>query len=315
MRTHSRSFQEYLLVFAVPVILIISACGVTFRWGGGQNPVDISKYWIVYRQYDIEDPARGGIVFLDARKQTTPYPSNSLMDYPIVHDDKKEILFNDIYGFRSFNYIGKMSLWTAGEQCADHRFYGRLRWDSGDNALLAITTQLDWEKRINESKIVSLDIPTCTIERTYYSETGSVSFQDPHNSGGRIVFTQWKVDGYRIMLVDLQTSREREIGRGLGAAWSPDGTMIAYTGGEGIHLWDAQSGEDRRIVELSDPVPDSEDLKYYDIWPPMANWAGDSNTLIFHVEEQDTYCIYTYELETDAKTQILCGGLNPDFID
>jgi len=88
-------------------------------------------------------------------------------------------------------------------------------------------------------------------------------------------------------VVSLDGTKSRVIVGASGPAWSPNGRLLAYRGGDGIHVWNPATGEDRLIdrdvgFDLA-WSPDGRSLAYVQGWMyllyPAAESTGDIRTV------------------------------------
>ena len=126
-----------------------------------------------------------------------------------------------------------------------------------------------------------------------------------------------------IYIRNLKTGEERNIGEGRYPVWSGDGQWLAYTGRDGIYIFQNQpSAEPRRLVTLEGPDPDkgksvywfnaSAPMRYY---PPVVSWSPDGQWLVYHtysrLGETAQYSIYKVNVNTGETVKIIDDGMSP----
>jgi len=117
-----------------------------------------------------------------------------------------------------------------------------------------------------------------------------------------------------IIIKNLETGEETEIGYGVGPSWSPDGQWLAYTARDGIYVTRPDGSDSRRVVDYRSPaksVPVPPHGNVWRDWPPYPEWSPDGQWLVYHLWENEQYNIHKLNIETGEDVVIFEGGLYP----
>lgn len=127
-----------------------------------------------------------------------------------------------------------------------------------------------------------------------------------------------------IVIREMSTGIERTIGIGDYPAWSRDSHWIAYTGTDGIYIYNVLEKLEPRRVILYPNLFDKRDRTYTarDYWeiPPEVSWSPDGKWLVYHKWTGTDYhtgiypsdnAIYKLNLETGEEIKVIDGGMYP----
>ncbi len=129
-----------------------------------------------------------------------------------------------------------------------------------------------------------------------------------------------------IILRELASGKERRIGIGDYPAWSRDGHWVAYTGKDGLYVFNVLEGEEAQLaVVYRNPYPGHENSPTfeggdYPRIPPEVSWSPDGKWLVYHRWTGTKYetgvdpyynAIYKLNIETGEEIKILDGGMYP----
>lgn len=143
-----------------------------------------------------------------------------------------------------------------------------------------------------------------------------------------VVYARQGDDLYRnrfLVLRNIESGEETEIGEGDFPAWSRDGQQIAYTGPDGIYIVSIeQPGVPKRILKYLNPfdelLPTYSVLGDYYKIPIEPSWSPDGFWLVYHKwQGEDPYTgispvhntIYKLNIETGEEIKIIDGGMYP----
>jgi hypothetical protein len=146
---------------------------------------------------------------------------------------------------------------------------------------------------------------------------------------------QWPPSNH-IVIREIITGEEKIVGEGMFPAWSPDGRWLAYTGRDGIYLFEVASDEEpKRLVAVQRPDRDG-NLAVHHVdpyslyYPPTVSWSPDGQWLVYHdfnekldkeissrpfflqfQPRSQPYSIYKVSISTGEKIKLMDGGINP----
>jgi len=130
-----------------------------------------------------------------------------------------------------------------------------------------------------------------------------------------------------IVVRDLETGEERDLGNGNFPVWSRDGDWLAFTGTDGIYVF--QNNPDTlpiRLISMENVGPNVGAPVYqYDqyngYFPPIASWSPDGQWIVYHVclemESVDGggwvkhYSIIKTNVETGETVELADNGVSP----
>ncbi|GAB4503857.1 MAG: hypothetical protein Fur0043_08500 [Anaerolineales bacterium] len=128
----------------------------------------------------------------------------------------------------------------------------------------------------------------------------------------------------RVLFVkDIGDGNERIIGEGNFPMWSRDGKWLAYTGPDGIYVYNiSENVQPRRVVIYLHPgnIAFPLYLGGTEHIPPEVSWSSDGKWLVYHkwigteqtsIVDPNSYAIYKLNLETGEETKIIDGGMYP----
>jgi hypothetical protein len=178
-------------------------------------------------------------------------------------------------------------------------------------------------------RIQLLDLDEGLAVQTYLTTTG-VSLNVGSNALHETSLVYQRIrqqEGSTAELVLLSTETEQETillnkeGMLSSPAIAPDGLLVAYTAGDGIHIVGVDGEEPRRVVEACvEWTQEGDGSRWWDSWPPAASWSPDGQWLIYHrctlpcsqrCRNVKDYSIFKINLETGEEKLLVEGGLNP----
>lgn len=119
-----------------------------------------------------------------------------------------------------------------------------------------------------------------------------------------------------IIKINLMTMEEDELAEGVNPMWSPDGTMLAYIGFDGLYIFEIESNSSRLLVKSSYFDPKIND---FTIYTPQPRWSPDGKSLVYHHcgEDNCSYqntSIYKVRVEDGYAEKIYTGGKFPTWM-
>jgi TolB protein len=98
-------------------------------------------------------------------------------------------------------------------------------------------------------------------------------------------------DGSGVWIVNIDGTDDKRIDDGWGAQWSTDGKTIAYTKGNALMAYDVETGQIREALPQGD-----HDFRsiYYNM-----NWSPDSSRLAFKARTQNDYALASIDMAGD----------------
>ncbi len=167
-------------------------------------------------------------------------------------------------------------------------------------------------------RIVTIDPLLCEVVETVYDfgYSESALAYPALSSKGLLAVGVPDHRGYytRILVIDIETGEEVEMGYGVGMAWSPDGEWLAYTTYQGIMV--ARSDGSKKRLVLSEgfarqdlPIPIAGDV--WSFWPPYPAWSPDGKWLVFHLWDGRQFNIYKLNVQTEEKQLVYRNGVYP----
>jgi WD40 repeat protein len=137
-------------------------------------------------------------------------------------------------------------------------------------------------------KIIIFNLDTCKeIKRiiNYEGHLGSyniygISFQHSTQTllFGRVV-NPYKNPNYQIIKYILLTGTEEVIAEGINPSWSPDGSIIAFIGPDGIYIIGSDDPQARLLVKDEITNTKMDDIS---IFKPILRWSPDGKWIVVH---------------------------------
>ena len=190
-----------------------------------------------------------------------------------------------------------------------------------------VLTPIDWTGGVRDKPTVSLVDPlTCEVVKDVYQhepvESGDgadiILVQPALSVDDLLAVGLWtferSISYTRILVVDLTTGDEVEVGEGVGMTWSPDGEWLAYTQPHGIMIVRPDGTEKRRVLAEGfdhQRVPLPADGSVWWNWPPYPEWSSDGKWLLFHLWDGRQFNIYKLNVETEETQLVIENGVYP----
>jgi len=224
------------------------------------------------------------------------------------------------------NYMGYPAYWDLqkghyGICKRNLPYFGQIQGSGNPENPYEVIVQNIWT-------IVVIDISHCKQIRTlvdYSDRPGDFSVQGFSYSPTRQALLYGLVvhhDGgtkYRLMHLDLQTSAQEQLAEGINPSWSPDGTLVAFIGLDGLYVLalDGIEPELKRLVDQPFFDPWSSGSPWEDATVP--SWSPDGAWLVYHRCNAVKSCTWEdatiYKIPSDGGQEetILQGGEYPSW--
>ncbi len=158
-------------------------------------------------------------------------------------------------------------------------------------------------------------------------ETYNDIFGTPSPDLQYVAYTNHVDDLYHDRVVairNIDSREERIVGEGDYPAWSRDSRQLAYTGPDGIYVFDIERDTQPRRVIFYPNLFDEQYPTYSGAasWriPPEVSWSPDGKWLVYHkwtgirhddTADPSTHAIYKLNIETGEEIKVLDGGMYP----
>lgn len=127
-----------------------------------------------------------------------------------------------------------------------------------------------------------------------------------------------------VTIRNIKSGKEQVIGEGNYPVWSRDGRWLAYTGPDGIYIFNVEEDMQPRRVIFYPNLFDKIYPTYFGVssWgiPPEVSWSPDGKWMVYHkwlgirhddTADPSTYAIYKLNIETGEEIKIIDGGMYP----
>jgi hypothetical protein len=220
-------------------------------------------------------------------------------------------------------YQGLVFVIPEGQEPVNCGWYGAIQFTAdGFNILINTGTAIEKHK-LEDCGMDNLP------EKVYAGIIGVLSSDEQYVAEVRESLGEMGREPY-IVIRDVETEEERNIGVGDFPAWSPDGQWLAYTGVDGIYIVKNDSNaEPRRLIQIESPEPDFgtplyQEDRFIEYYPSIASWSPDGQWLVYHVYSPDLvvpdagawaghYAIFKTNIHTGESTRLLDGGYSPSW--
>ena len=182
----------------------------------------------------------------------------------------------------------------------------------------------------SDSKHIELaDIKTCKVIKPLVeiqdeSAWELINSAYPSSSGKNMVFSESYLGPQRdvIYVMDIETKAVREVLQGgYNASFSPDDQRIAYVGGDGIYIANADGTGSKLIVRIDfSSYWESADRYADSVETPYPFWSSDGTILVYHkcnnedCQDLSDFSIYKVNVNSGVEQKIVDGGLYPVWI-
>jgi hypothetical protein len=313
-RCNLRIVQRILLLIS---IMILVSCGSCVSWRQKIPPGDIIF------QSNMRQPYELNIINSDGSgQQTLKLPQNFIK--PVWSIDGEYLIgLSNPRGQFTHEDIGYPSYWNVNT--------GKFYICDDNMPLFEVIQEFNisrdqFEVLLSVDKgIVSFDLNTCNQTKVVVDRS---NLQGQYATRGISFFskTQELVYGrstvpyenrrFAIIKHGLITGEEDEIAEGINPIWSPDGTMIAYIGFDGLYIMEIESNSPRLLVKSSYFNPIINDFNFN---TPQPRWSPDGKWLVYHQcgEDNCSYkstTIYKIRVADSYNEEIFTGGIFPTWM-
>jgi hypothetical protein len=247
---------------------------------------------------------------------------NSQWWRPVMTGDNRSIIVKVGNGRSHVYNPTLLSIWKSGEFPVLCKQWGpqQMAYLSADQQYISIST---------EQGVALYELDDCGADDAYpaitYENAFGVFSPDLKYSTNVVRLSPMPEDDRFVILRDMDSGNERTVGLGAYEAWSRDSQWLAYTGKDGIYVFNVLTqSEPQRAVLYTNPYEFKNDPtysagEYYRI-SPEASWSPDGKWLVYHRWLGTDYytgtdpassAIYKLNLETGEETKIIDGGMYP----
>lgn len=166
-------------------------------------------------------------------------------------------------------------------------------------------------------------------ENVYSGVTGKLSPDEQYVAEVRETRGERGLEPY-VVIRHLDTGDERNIGEGNYPVWSRDGQWLAYTGVDGIYLFERGTDVNPKLIvylsshQPDDDIPVFQEDRMDQYFSPIVSWSPDGQWLVYHVYSNNPvaldakysgkyYSIFKVNIETGETIKLLDGGYSPSW--
>jgi hypothetical protein len=163
-------------------------------------------------------------------------------------------------------------------------------------------------------------------EKTYPGITGALSPDEQYAAEVRETRGERGLQPY-IVIRNLITGEEKDLGESDFPVWSRDGQSLAYTGVDGIYIIQNSPDAEARLLvshvgHASCCAPVYVEARVEEYYPPIASWSPDGKWLVYQLFSEEPidesipfwakyYSLFKVNVETGETVKLLDGGYAP----
>ncbi|HEY43456.1 MAG TPA: hypothetical protein G4O11_05675 [Anaerolineae bacterium] len=254
--------------FTAPITMTLEAVDVefpaeaTFQFDTGADP-EVGQEWALNQEFDIADHM---VRLVSAMRMENGYEFRFESDPSVSMVSVRDSEYEPISGSGG-GYLGEF---TVGFEYSPPVPTGLLTYQiAGLIARYPGPWTLTWEPPEGGEPVATLAVPQTCLTLELWSQLAENPAPQPMGLRGKLIaYGRIQDDGQPlspanagIFVVDLEDGSRQVLGPGTWPSLSPDGARAAYSGTDGLHVVDLDSGENRLL-------PGTTDFDYNPRWSP-----------------------------------------------